>query len=165
MFECGGNALPLGMETCSETGCFADDCQVARVFVTVVTVVVDVFDVLVETNVEFPAVGQLALDGADASADVEFTDGGVVGIEIDEGVDVEIVEGACCFAFVEVVVMVAVVEADVEEGNVLMVAVPDLRMNGTDIVYVAIAESYLERVGFGLFFLAGIQMINAEHFS
>lgn len=76
---------------------------------------VDVFDVLVEAEVEFPLMRELVLKGADASTDVEFADGGLVGGEVDEGVEFEVVVGSRTFPFVEVVEVVAVGEAEIDE--------------------------------------------------
>ena len=158
-------ALMFGIESCSETGGFGDDGEVACCFGTDVAVVVDVFDVLVEADVEFPLMGQLPLDGADASADVEFADGGVVGVEVDEGIDVEVVVGAGGLAEVEVVVVGAVGEANVEVGDVLADVSAHLGMRVSDVVDVAVAQTYLEGVGFRLFFLAGTEAIDVEGFA
>ena len=160
-----GCALPLGVEACSKTGGFGDDGEVAGGLLVVIAVVVDVFDVLIEADVKFPAVGQLPLDGANASADVEFAHGGVVGVEVDEGVDVEVVEGAGCLAKVEVVVVGAVVEADVEIGDMFVVALACMGMDGADVADVAVSEAYLEGVGLRCFFLASIEAIDSKHFS
>ena len=161
--EGDGFALPFGMEACTETSCLADEGEVARSLVCVVAVVVDVFDVLVEADVEFPAVGQLALDGADASCDVELAYGGMVGVEVDEGIDVEVVEGTGGFAEVEVVEVVAIGEADIEVGDVLVVAATDVGMDGSRVVHVAVAQANLEGVGFGFLFLASREVVNVEH--
>lgn len=79
VFEGDGSAVSLGMKSCAEAGRFGDDGEVSCGLVGVGAVVVDVFDILVEADVEFPAVGKLSLDGADAPDDVEFANGGMVG--------------------------------------------------------------------------------------
>ena len=59
------------MKTSAKTGCLRDDGKVSRVL-TIFPVVVDVSDVLVETDVEFPSARQLVLYGANSSPDVEL---------------------------------------------------------------------------------------------
>ena len=49
--------MPLYVESCTKTGSFGDNGEVARFLVSVFAVVVDVFDVLIEAEVELPLVG------------------------------------------------------------------------------------------------------------
>ena len=156
-------ALPLGVEACTETGGFGDEGKVAWCVLVVLVVVVDVFDVLVEADVEFPLVGELALDGADSSAQVEFANGGVFRGEVEEHVEVEAVVGAWAFPEIEVVEVVAVVEADVEIGDVAEEAFFGVGMCGADVVDVAVACAYLKAIGHGLFALACVEGVHPKH--
>ena len=70
--------MPFGMKPCTEAGCFADDGEIACSLTFVVAVVVYVLDVLIESDVDFPSVRHLSLNGADAPGNVEFTHGGVI---------------------------------------------------------------------------------------
>ncbi len=158
-------SLALCVESGSETGGFGDEWEVSGCVFVVFVVVVDVSDVLVETDVEFPLVGQLALDGADASAQVEFAYGWVVGGEVEEHVEVEAVVGSWTFAEVEVVEVVAVVEVDVEKGYVAEESSFGVGVGGPDVVDVAVAGPDLEGVGHGLLTFAGVEGVDVEHFA
>ncbi len=151
------------MEACTEAGCFGDEGEIAWGLAVGGAVVVDETDVLIEADVEFPLVGQLSLDGADATAQVEFAYGGVVGGEVDKGVEVEVVKGARGFAKFEVVVVVAVGEVEVEIGDVLLVALLGVVMDGSHIVDETVACSHLETVWFGGFLLASVEAVDVEH--
>ena len=124
---------------------------------------VDVFDVLVEAEVEFPLMRELVLKGADASTDVEFADGGLVGVEVDEGVEFKVVVGSRTFPFVEVVEVVAVGEAEIDVGDGLVIAHACPWMDRCAVVDVASARADLEGVGHGFFFLACIETVDPEH--
>ncbi len=151
------------MEACTETGCLGDEGEIARSLIVSIAVVVDETEVLIEADVEFPLVGQLSLDGANATSKVEFAHGGVVGGEVDKGVEVEVVEGACGFAEFEVVVVVAVGEVEVEIGNVVLVALKGVVMDGSHVVDEAVADAHLETVWLGGFLLAGVEAVDTEH--
>lgn len=75
------------MEASPEACRFRDDGLVACILLAVGAVVVYVLYVLIEANVEFPAVGQLVLYGADTSFDVELAYCWIVADDIDERID------------------------------------------------------------------------------
>ncbi len=152
-------------ESDPETGCFGDEGEVAWVFVVFFAVVVDVFDILIEAEVEFPLMGKLVLAGADASTDVEFADSGLVGSEVDEGVKFEVVVGTRTFPFVEMVEVVAVGEAEIEVGDGFVIAYACLWVDRGTVIDVASARSDLEGVGHGFFLLASIEAVDTEHFA
>ena len=99
--------MPFKIESDAKTGCFGDDGEVAGFFVAFFTVVVDVFDVLVEAEIEFPLMRHLVLTGADASTNVKFAHGGLVGCKIDEGVEFEVIVGSGTFPLLQMVEVVA----------------------------------------------------------
>ena len=49
--------MTFQIESCTKTGCLRYDGEVARVLLGFLAVVVYVFDVLIETEVELPLVG------------------------------------------------------------------------------------------------------------
>lgn len=163
MVEADGRTVAFGMEACTETGSLGDKGKIARSLIVGVAVVVDETEVLIEADVEFPLVGQLSLDGADATSEVEFAHGGVVGGEVDEGVEVKIVEGACGFAEFEIVVVVAVGEVEVEVREVVLVALLGVVMDGSHVVNETVADAHLEAVWLGGFLLAGVEAVDTEH--
>ena len=110
------------MEACPEACRFRDDGLVACILLAVGAVVVYVLYVLIEANVEFPAVGQLVLYGADTSFDVELAYCWIVADDIDERIDGEVVEGSCGLALIEIVEVAAVDEAEVEIWYALAIA-------------------------------------------
>lgn len=132
---------------------------------TTFAVVVYVFDVLIESDIEFPLMGQLALDGADSSCDVKFSDSGVGVVKIDECIHLEVVVGASGLAEVEVIVVVAVGEAYVEIGDVVEVVGVCHGVNTSVISDVSVTKTNLEGVGLRVFFLACMEVVDTEHFA
>ena len=113
--------MPFKIKSDAKTGCFGDDGEVARLLGAFLAVVVDVFDVLVEAEVEFPLMRHLVLTGADASTNVKFAHGGLVGRKIDEGVESEEIVGSGTFPLLQMVEVVAVDEAEIEVRDGFMI--------------------------------------------
>ena len=156
-------ALAGSMEACPEACRFRDDGLVACILLAVGAVVVYVLYVLIEANVEFPAVGQLVLSGADTSFDVELAYCWIVADDIDERIDGEVVEGSCGLALIEIVEVVAVDEAEVEIWYALAIASAYEWMVRAEVAYEAVAYADLKGVGFGQFFLAAMVGCDSEH--
>lgn len=155
--------MPFNIETCSKTGCFRNDGEVTWSLVRVFAVVVNVFDVLIEAEVEFPFMWQLTLHGTNTSPNVQFTNSGVFIREIDERIKTELVVGTRLFVFVKVVEVIAVVETEIKKGDVLVVTLTCVMMNGFTIVDVAISYPHLEGVRHRLFLLSCIEAVDTEH--
>ena len=165
MGKCTGASLPFKIEPDAKTGCFGDDGEVAGFFVAFFTVVVDVFDVLVEAEIEFPLMRHLVLTGADASTNVKFAHGGLVGCKIDEGVEFEVIVGSGTFPLLQMVEVVAVDEAEIEVGDGFIITCACPWVDGGTVIDVASACTNLEGVRHGLLFLPCIGMVDAEHLS
>lgn len=161
--ECGGFSLVFSIKTGTKTDSFGNHDEVAGVLILFLAVVVNVFDVLVETEVDVPVVGVFLLQRADTPTDVKLANGRVIGREVDEGIECEVVESTGFTSVVKMVEVFTIIEVEIEIGHMIEVPFTGTWMNGPMVVDVAVAKANEECVGHWFFLLSSVEAVNMEH--
>ena len=86
----------------------------------------------------------MTLQRTNTSTDIKFTYVWMLGREVDEGVDSEIIVCTGAFAFIDMVEVISVCETEVKIGYVFVKVCACLWVNRPYVIDVAVAYTYLE---------------------